>query len=123
MGGAPSGRNSYPARPRPAVTNVVGNQRTRYPAVSRGYALKKAYERAGIPYPKGRPLHVLRHSLNSNLLARGHAVQDVRDVLGHANIRTTDRYSHGKTGAQRAAIASLGTMTSSPSGSGRSVRG
>jgi integrase/recombinase XerD len=44
----------------------------------------------------GKPVtpHVLRHSLASNLLERGATLAQVRDQLGHADIKTTSLYLH-----------------------------
>lgn len=40
--------------------------------------------------------HVFRHSLASNLLERGATLAQVRDQLGHADIKTTSLYLHAK---------------------------
>lgn len=61
--------------------------------------LKKAAKAAKI----GKPVtpHVFRHSLASNLLDRGATLAQVRDQLGHADIKTTSLYLHA---ADRAAM-------------------
>lgn len=56
--------------------------------------------------PAGRlRFHDLRHSLASYLLAQTGDLQLVRDQLGHASIRTTQRYAHVLPGRREAAIA------------------
>lgn len=77
--------------------------------------LRAAYATAKIPYAAGRPLHVLRHSLASNLFARGVPAHVVRDVMGHASLKTTDRYSHSRADERRSALLGMGTMNASKS--------
>ena len=38
--------------------------------------------------------HILRHTFASRYLEAGGTLAELRDILGHANIATTDRYSH-----------------------------
>jgi site-specific recombinase XerD len=38
--------------------------------------------------------HTLRHTFASRYLEAGGTLAELRDILGHANIATTDRYSH-----------------------------
>jgi site-specific recombinase XerD len=38
--------------------------------------------------------HTLRHTFSSRYLEGGGTLAELRDILGHANIATTDRYSH-----------------------------
>jgi integrase len=60
----------------------------------RGYAsvaIRKAIRRAGL---KGCRIHTLRHTHASRLVQNGMSVYEVREILGHTDIKTTMRYAH-----------------------------
>jgi integrase len=54
--------------------------------------------------------HDLRHTTGSRLAAAGHHPNTIREVLGHQDLRTTQRYTHAMDDQKRAAILSLETF-------------
>jgi integrase len=51
----------------------------------------RAREIAGI---KDFHFHDLRHTFGSNLLLSGATLKDVKEMIGHRDLKMTDRYSH-----------------------------
>lgn len=60
--------------------------------------LSRAFRAAGICdfYP-----HALRHSFATDLQRRGASVAEIKEMMGHASIATTERYLHGFEGKLR----------------------
>ena len=74
----------------------------------RGSQIRTAFEaaltRAGIVACR---FHDLRHTAASHLVMRGASLQDVKEVLGHSDLRMTLRYAHLSPDRLRDAVASL----------------
>ncbi|MEP6816746.1 MAG: tyrosine-type recombinase/integrase [Marmoricola sp.] len=54
--------------------------------------------------------HMFRHATATELLARGTAIDVVKELLGHASIRSTEAYLHPDVDALRAAVERLGPL-------------
>jgi integrase len=61
---------------------------------ARGYSamsIRKAIQRAGL---RDCRIHTLRHTHASRLVQNGMSVYEVKEILGHTDIKTTLRYAH-----------------------------
>ena len=70
---------------------VFANPNTRKPFVSIFFSWDTARKRAGLPELR---IHDLRHSFASFLVNSGRSLYEVKELLGHADIKTTSRYAH-----------------------------
>jgi site-specific recombinase XerD len=55
--------------------------------------------------------HDLRHDAATNLVESGASLIEVRDILGHSDIRMTQRYAHAKERGVHQAVARLAERT------------
>ena len=61
---------------------------------ARGYigtTLRRTFNRAGLP---DCSLHTLRHTHATRLIQNGMSIYEVKEILGHTDIKTTMRYAH-----------------------------
>lgn len=70
---------------------VFANPDSGKPYVQMYYAWDAARKRAGLPDFR---MHDLRHTFASFLINAGRSLYEVQKILGHTQIKTTQRYSH-----------------------------
>jgi site-specific recombinase XerD len=85
------GRPHLDRRHRPDLfLNARGGALTRAGAIQ---ILRRLADRAGLETGRVHP-HLLRHSFATHLLEGGADLRSVQEMLGHADVGTTERYTH-----------------------------
>jgi len=84
--------------------------------------LKALAPEAGIDQARISP-HVLRHAFASHLVANGADLRAVQAMLGHADIATTQIYTHVQAERLAAVVAQHHPLAVRPAGSDRSEKG
>jgi len=85
--------------PRSPANVFLTNRGTPFAAVTLWLRIKQRARRAGIA--RNITPHMLRHSFATHLLEHGADLRVIQELLGHANISTTEIYTHVAAGRLR----------------------
>jgi len=83
---------------------IFANPSTGKPYSSFFYSWNTARAKAGMPELR---VHDLRHSFASFLVNAGRSIYEVKELLGHADIKTTSRYAHLSQESLKAAVSAV----------------
>jgi integrase/recombinase XerD len=105
----------HPEERSPLFQNRRGEKLTRQGA---RYLLRQYLDEAAKVMPRlsraGISLHTLRHTKAMHLLQSDVPIITIKDVLGHADVRSTEVYVHTDLEAKRKALEQAGTSSKAP---------
>ena len=90
---------------------VFPNPKTKLPYVSIYYSWNTARRQAGLSDVR---MHDLRHSFASFLVNSGRSLYEVQKLLGHTQVKTTQRYAHLKAETLLEAVNAVSQAISPP---------
>lgn len=93
---------ALPQRGRSVLTVRDGSRPLSYWAMRD--RLRALYEKAGIEPPE-LPWHCLRHSYGTALANAGAPLTEIKELMGHSSVTTTERYLHTTAAAKAATVA------------------
>ena len=103
----------------PGCPYLVPNPKTREPYVSIFSSWNTARKHAGLPEVR---MHDLRHSMASNMVNSGRSIYEVAKVLGHTQLKTSQRYSHLSQETLIAAVDAAANATGTNWSSAQAVK-
>lgn len=90
---------------------VFANPKTKKPYVAIFHSWDTARKQAGLADVR---IHDLRHSFASFLVNAGRSLYEVQKILGHTQIKTTQRYAHLSQDTLLAAADAVGNLINTP---------
>ena len=103
----------------PGYSYVVANPKTKLPCVTLFCSWNTARKASGLPEVR---LHDLRHSKASNMVNSGRSILAVAKVLGHTQLKTSQRYSHLSNETLLAAVDASANSAGTNWGPARSTK-
>jgi integrase/recombinase XerD len=105
---------AYGSRSAKWVFHSVRNGATALTRQSALAEIKEAAVAAGIPNPDRVSPHKLRHAFASHLLSNGANLREIQEMLGHADLGTTEIYLHTDMSRTAAMVRDLHPLNDQP---------